>query len=103
MSNLFDFADAPAARATDPATSHAAIEEHTRSGARASQAARILAAITANPGKTAGEIGKLVGLTNVQVCRRIADLVKLRSVTECGSRICTAMKSSQTTWRATGT
>ena len=68
---------APAARATDPATSHAAAE-----GAKAfapSQKEKILEALRLGPaGKT--ELSRRTGINDVAVARRCSELVKERKV-----------------------
>lgn len=66
--------DAPAARSTDPDTSHEAARAITTSDRRASLKRQCLAYITAHPGRTAGEIGEGTGLGHDRVWRRISDL-----------------------------
>ena len=81
----------PAARNTDPDTSHMAAEAFTRSGKRLSHNMRILKAIINKPGMTAGEIAEATGLTQVQVSRRTADFKKIK-IEEGEPRHCKALE-----------
>lgn len=104
MSNLFDaFADAPAARSTDPATSHAAAASVTKSGARARNAALVLKLVTANPGKTGCELAALTDeIDRTEVSRRLSDLNDKARVYKGDARACAVNGTKQTTWYATG-
>lgn len=78
----------PAARNTDPDTSHAAATEITRSGARAYQQAQTIAAVRQWPGRTSQELAELSGLDRYMLARRLpecetAGAVKRGVVIEC--------------------
>lgn len=63
----------PAARCTDPESSHEAAEEHTRSGKRHTQRQLVAAAVRANPGMTASELAKRCDLDRHMVSKRTAE------------------------------
>ncbi|XRD81794.1 MarR family transcriptional regulator [Dyella halodurans] len=65
--------ETPAARATDPDTSHEAANEVTATGLRAEQQARTLAAVRAFPGRTMQELSELTGLDRYMLGRRISE------------------------------
>jgi predicted HTH transcriptional regulator len=108
---LFDFADAPLARATDPQTSHDAARNVTASGTRAAHCATILAAVKANPGSTAGELAEFTGIDRVEVGRRLPDLRNAGQVRNTRnadwgkpsqySRTCLVYGNKMMTWYAT--
>ncbi len=107
MTNLFDdFTDSPPiARTTDPETSHVAAENITNSGTRARHAAKILAAIVANPGSTCGELAELTGLHRSAVSKRLPDLNKAARIFTTGAsgaRVCKVQKTRQLVWYTTG-
>lgn len=51
--------ETPAARASDPETSHAAASEITASGGRASQQRAVVDLVRRHPGRTAGELARI--------------------------------------------
>lgn len=65
---------APRARATDPASSHAAAAEIEASGAAAAHRAIILAAVRAHPGRTSLELAGITGLDRHAISRRLSEL-----------------------------
>lgn len=65
--------ETPAARATDPDTSHLAAEEITASGARAEQQAQTIAAVREHPGCTMSELARRTGLDRYMLGRRISE------------------------------
>ncbi|GLQ96447.1 hypothetical protein [Dyella mobilis] len=91
--------ETPAARATDPVSSHIAAERVTTSGVRQTQLERIVAAIYAYPGRTAGELAELTGLTHVQIDRRTGDMRLSAKVVFGAIRQCRVLGSQmQTLW-----
>ncbi len=81
------------ARSSDPETSKAAAERVTRSGARQSQKAIVLADVQAHPGTIYGEIAERTPLTEHQVGRRLSELVRDGSVVRGAAR-----DGQQTNW-----
>ena len=67
----------PAARATDPDTSHAAAEAVTKSGVRAHQQRQVLAALREWPGCTSAELARHAHMDRYAVARRLPELVPL--------------------------
>ncbi len=67
-------ADPPAARNTDPETSHVAAHEHRTSGRKASNQRRILEFVRQVPGCTSIEISIATGIERHETSRRLADL-----------------------------
>lgn len=88
----------PLARKTDPATSHKAAAGAARFAG--GHRARVLADIKANPGSTASEIGDRIGLTNVQVCRRLPELVSSGEIRKGDDRASRLTGSDETTYYA---
>lgn len=75
MTNARILSFPPAARSTDPGTSHQAADEITASGRRQTLAEQCLEVVrTQPPGLTAGEIGEVSGLGHDRVWRRLSDL-----------------------------
>ena len=95
----------PAARNTDPATSHAAAEEQTGSGRRDHHAALVLAAVRATPGLTYRELHhRLAGriAEAVEVMRRLNDLHTDTLVTPTiPRRVCSISGRPAQTWHPT--
>lgn len=67
-------AEVPAARETDPLTSHAAIKATTESGKRTTHQRRVLDCVTRLPGLTFHEIAVQVGLNEHATMKRLGDL-----------------------------
>ncbi len=88
----------PAARSTDPATSHAAAREVTRNGVRDGQARAVLEALHGNPGSTTAELAKRSGIDRHAVARRMPELEKLELVRRGEPRKCGATERSALTW-----
>lgn len=63
----------PAARATDPLTSHLAADEITASGTRQRHVEIVIAAVRANKGLTSLELADVCGLERHEVARRTSD------------------------------
>lgn len=70
----FEFDLPPAARRSDPGTSHAAAEAVTRAGIRGGHCAAVLTAIRQWPGLTSRELAKRMRWDRHEVARRCADL-----------------------------
>lgn len=66
--------ETPAARATDPETSHAAAEDITASGVRQEQQARALAAVRAFPGMTSHELAAAARIDRYELARRLPEV-----------------------------
>ncbi len=83
-------------RTTDPAPSATAAEEMEASGRRASQKAIVLAAVQEEPGLTASELALACRLTDVQIRKRLPDLLAdgLVEQGECRQGV----YRSETTW-----
>lgn len=67
-------ADFPAARNTDPETSHAAAQQVRKSGAKAAHQQRVLDAVLRLPGLTYRELAVQCGLERHEVARRLPEL-----------------------------
>lgn len=88
----------PAARNTDPETSHLAAEENTRSGRRAVQQHAVLAAVMAQPGLTSRELAQAAGMDRYVVARRLPELEAAKIVRKGGARECRVSKRRAVTW-----
>ena len=78
MQPSFDFSaprvvQTPAARSSDPASSHEAAEHVTATGTRQRHVEIVVRAVRANPGLTSLELSPLCGLERHEVARRTAD------------------------------
>jgi len=87
----------PAARRTDPVSSHLAAEAMDASGRRASQQHRVLRAVRRYPGRTSAELAELIGMDRYAVARRLPEL-EPRHVEKGPIRICEARGTRATTW-----
>ena len=81
--DLFDYGLAeplaspkPAARTTDPASSHVAAEQVHNSGAAARQRERVIDLVYMHPGKTSKELAALSDLDRYQIARRLPEAEK---------------------------
>lgn len=81
--------ETPAARATDPRSSHAADDIITASGRRAEQQALTVAAIREFPGHTMQELSELTGLDRYMLGRRVSECETAGLVQRCHARKCT--------------
>jgi len=93
----------PAARNTDPVTSHLAIEQMNKSGNRVTQQDLVRNIVEDMPGKTAAEYAQELqkrghDLEHVQVQRRLSDLDFL-AVEKGERRKCSVKGSKMVTWR----
>lgn len=88
----------PAARATDPNSSHDTADEITRSGLRAEQQALTLAAIRAFPGNTMQELAELTGHSRYMLGRRVSECETAGAVRRGQKRKCTVTGRSAEPW-----
>lgn len=91
----FTFADIPAARSTDPATSREAVANHA---GRETNCQRVWWAVKDHPGMTYRELAGIVGLDEVEVMRRLNDLHRKRMVSKGSARACSTNGNRMTTW-----
>ena len=89
----------PAARATDPDTSHTAAEAVTRSGVRAHQQRQVLAALRQWPGCTSAELAQRASMDRYAVARRLPELAP-EFAWRGGSRTCGVSGRPAVTWWA---
>lgn len=95
--------DAPRARRTDPATSHAAAAHVKKSGALNRQQTEILALVREHPGSTAIELAKHARPDDwrayrFSVSRRLPELATGGYVRRGRPRVCRVAGTAQTTW-----
>ncbi|MGH8171819.1 MAG: MarR family transcriptional regulator [Rhodanobacteraceae bacterium] len=88
----------PAARATDPETSHLAAEHHTRTGTRAYQQHQTIAAVRANEGRTSQELAELTGLDRYMLARRLPECVTAGAVKKGVAVECSVTKRKAHLW-----
>ena len=88
----------PIARTTDPDTSHEAAARHSASGARSTNAQRVLAAMLPGQPETFREIALRCGLDPVETMRRLNDL-RCAGLVEVGpKRECRIARTRMQTW-----
>ena len=93
----FDFT-VPAARTTDPDTSHEAAARHSASGARGTNAERVLQSMVRGYPETFREIALRAGMDCVEVMRRLNDL-RCAGLVEVGpKRECRIARTRMQTW-----
>lgn len=85
------------ARKTDPITSHIAANKFVASGKHKTSKAKVLAAIEAYPGCTAGELSRLTGIDYTELNRRASDLVNCGKARRGQARLCQVQGSKCTT------
>lgn len=90
--------ETPAARATDPDTSHKASAEITASGTRGEQQARALAAVRAFPHRTSQEIAEKAKLDRYELARRLPELRSVGLVTNPRRKTCSVTGKTALTW-----
>lgn len=88
----------PAARASDPQTSHAAAAHVTATGARAKQQALAAAAVREYPGLTSNELGKRSGIDRYVLARRLPECETAKAVERGQERRCSASGRMAVTW-----
>ena len=89
----------PAARTTDPDTSHEAAARHSASGARGTNAERVLQSMVRGYPETFREIALRAGMDCVEVMRRLNDLRRSGLVGIDGKRKCRITGTRMQTWR----
>jgi len=100
----FDFArpqrrvETPAARRTDPVTSHQAAEHITRSGKRGLQQAQAAAAVRAFPGCTSFELAMRSHIDRYVMARRLPECVTAGAVRKGDARTCSITGRQALTW-----
>lgn len=90
--------ETPAARATDPITSHLAAEDVTLSGKRVQQQRQAVAAVRAKPGMTSFELAMACGLDRYMLGRRLPECAKGGAVTKGDVRECGITGHKALTW-----
>jgi hypothetical protein len=88
----------PAARATDPATSHEAAEHITATGARAAQQRLAVEAVKQYPGLTSRELGRRTTLCRFLLARRLPECETGKSVKRGQARRCSVSGRMAVTW-----
>jgi hypothetical protein len=100
----FDFArpprrvETPAARRSDPVTSHQAAEHVTRSGVRGQQQAQAAAAVRAFPGCTSFELAMRTDIDRYVMARRLPECVTAGVVRKGPARTCSITRRQALTW-----
>jgi len=90
--------ETPAARNTDPETSHEAAAHITDSGARAFQQGQTVAAVRAYPGRTMQELAELTGLDRYMLGRRVSECETAGLVVRGAKRQCSVTGRSAEPW-----
>lgn len=91
----------PAARATDPESSHLAAEEITESGVRQQQIGQAITAVRDHPGSTSRELAELTGLDRYMLGRRLSDAAATGAIRKGGKdemRVCQVSNRLALTW-----
>lgn len=86
------------ARATDPATSHAAGVRVTQDGTRARQAREVAEAVRETPGHTSAEIAGIHRLDRYAVARRLPEVERDGLVRRGYAKPCTVTGRAAMTW-----
>lgn len=94
--------ETPAARATDPATSHEAADIITTSGRRQAHIERVVAAVRAHPGLTSAELAPHAGLERHEAARRLPEAETAGQVRKGPPRICSTSGRRAVTWEVSG-
>lgn len=90
--------ETPAARATDPSTSHKAAEEHTRSGKRGYQQAQAAAAVRAFPGCSSFELALKTDIDRYVLARRLPECETAGVVARGATKICSVTGKTVLSW-----
>lgn len=90
--------DAPAARRTDPESSHLAAERITRSGRRASQQDHAHAAVESFPGLTSAELAQETGIDRYELARRLPECAFAGRIRRGSIRLCDVSARPACTW-----
>lgn len=93
------FNQIPAVHRNDPITSYIAEDKITESGKRESHAKQVYEGLKRHPDVTNAELAAIIGLTYMQVERRLYDLKRLSRIVCTGNRKCTVNGTQCSTWR----
>lgn len=93
----------PAARASDPRSSHDAAEHITATGARAAQQKLAAQAVDSYPGLTSMELAKRTGLCRFLLARRLPECRTAGTVRTGVIRRCSVTGRSAQEWHPPGT
>ncbi|WP_408953010.1 winged helix-turn-helix domain-containing protein [Lysobacter sp. Hz 25] len=88
----------PAARATDPATSHLAADAITASGARDAQQQLAAEVVRQHPGYTSNELAQFCELDRYALARRLPECATAGAVRKGRARTCRVSGRSAVTW-----
>lgn len=88
----------PAARTTDPVSSHLAADDHTASGKRGRHIGIVIDAVRRHPGKTSAELAPICGLERHEVARRTSDAERCGAIRKGQIRRCDISGRSAVTW-----
>lgn len=88
----------PAARSTDPETSHEAAAAITESGERAKQQDRAAAAVRKHPGLTSAELAQAIGMNRYALARRLPEVETAKEVVKGAARTCEVSRRKAVTW-----
>lgn len=88
----------PAARNSDPLTSHMAAQHMNHTGARAKQQQEVLAAVRKHPGMTSSELAQATGVDRYMLARRLPELAP--AVVKGEARKCQVSGRQAVTWWA---
>lgn len=88
----------PAARRSDPESSHLAAEAITGNGARARQQQQVWGGVLMFPGLTSRELAEKMGADRYMVARRLPELETANRIHKGGSRLCGIGKRLAVTW-----
>lgn len=90
--------ETPAARSSDPISSHRAANELTASGRRGQQIAQAIAAVRAFPGKTSQELADKTGICRFVLARRLPEAVTAGAIMKGIQRPCSVTGKLALTW-----
>jgi hypothetical protein len=90
--------DTPAARTTDPDTSHIAAAEHTASGKRGTNVAHVIDLVRLHPGCTSAELARYTSLTRHECARRLPEAETAGAIRKGEKRRCAQNGSLAVTW-----
>lgn len=88
----------PAARDSDPHTSHLAAAEITASGLRHQQQDAAARAVRQHPGCTSHELAVLTGLDRYALARRLPECITAGEVAKGEAKVCTVTGRKALTW-----
>jgi len=88
----------PAARTSDPSSSHDAAERVTDSGKRNANVVTVVDCVSKYPSNTSAEIARLCGLERHEAARRTADAEHAGAVKKGEQRVCALSGRKAVTW-----